>query len=118
MRTKLLLAGMLLVGAAGCTSMAPNPNDLPASIAANIATATSPADHHRIADYYTQKAAEYDAEAAWHERVAKSYVARPKGDPGAMTSHCRALREQFGAAAKAARGLAEEHRQLAAKSGS
>lgn len=91
----------------------PKPNDIPA----NIATATSPADHQRIADYFTQKATEYDTEADWHERIAKSYIGRPKGDPGSMTSHCRTLRAQFVAAAKEARALAEEHRQIASKGG-
>jgi hypothetical protein len=113
MRTKRILAGMLFLGVVGCTSISPKPNDIPA----NIANAASPADHQRIADYFTQKANEYEAEAALHERIGKSYINRPKGDPGSMTSHCRALREQFLVAAKEARALAEEHRQIGAKGG-
>lgn len=114
MRTRLILAGILLLGAAGCASVAPKPDDIPA----NIATATSPADHQRIADYFTKKAAEYEAEAALHDRLSRTYISRPKGDPGSMASHCRALREQFTAAAKGARALADEHRMTAAKGGS
>lgn len=114
MHTKLILAGILFLGVVGCTSMGPKPNDIPV----NLANATSPTDHQKVADYFTQKATEYDAEAASHDQNARTYITRPKGDYASMASHCRALRDQFLAAAKEARALAAEHRQMAAKAGS
>jgi hypothetical protein len=113
MRIELAFAGMLLIGLVGCTTVGPTANDIPAS----IATATTPGDHLKIADYFTQKAVDYDAEAARHELMARSYYGRPKGESGSMTSHCRTLRDQFASAAKEARAISQEHRQVAAKGG-
>ncbi len=87
----------------------PSASDIPAS----IANASTPADHQRIADYFTQKAANYESEATWHEKMTISYANRPKGDLPAMKAHCRSLRDQFTNAAKEARQLANAHRQLA-----
>jgi hypothetical protein len=110
---KLLMASTFAVALAGCSTMvAPGPNDVPAS----IATASTPADHQKIAKYFTGKAAEYDAEAARHDLMARSYTNRPKGDVGSMVSHCRNLRDQFVASAKEARALAQEHRLMAENS--
>lgn len=114
MRAKLAIAGVFFTGLVGCNTMVgPTANDIPAS----IATATTPGDHQKIADYFTQKAVEYDAEAAQHDRMARSYTNRPKGEFGSMISHCRSLRDQFVSAAKTARTMAQEHRQMAAKGG-
>ncbi|MBT9522305.1 MAG: hypothetical protein IV101_15635, partial [Dechloromonas sp.] len=66
-----------------------------------------------IAAYFAEKAASYDAEAAWHEKMALSYAGRPKGDLAAMMAHCRSLKEQFTNAARDARTLEQAHRQLA-----
>lgn len=111
MRIKSILAGVLVMGLVGCTTVAPTANEIPTV----IANATTSADHQKIADYFAQKAAGYDAEAAWHDRMARSYSGRPKGDMGAMSAHCRTLRDQFVVAAKEARALAEDHRQVALK---
>lgn len=114
MRTKLafILAGLALITLTACTSVPPI-GDIPAS----IANATTASDHQRIADYFAQKAASYDAEAAWHERMAVTYSNRPKTDLAAMIAHCRSLREQFVNAAKDTRALEQAHRQLAASIG-
>ena len=112
MRTPSILAALALIVLAACTS-APRITEIPES----IATASSPADHLKIADYFAQKAASYDAEANWHSRMAVSYVGRPKGDLSAMISHCRALQEQFTNAAKEVRALEQAHRQLAGSAG-
>lgn len=113
MRAKLALTGMLFLGLIGCASVAPPSTDMPAA----VATAINPGDHQKIADYYASKALAYDAEAAQHDRIGRSYVNRTRGDSTAMLSHCRALRDQFIAAAKEARALAQEHQQVAAKGG-
>ena len=110
MRTKflLVLASLAFITLSACTSV-PLVGDIPAS----IASATTSADHQRIADYFSQKAASYDAEAALHKRMALSYQSRPKGDLAAMMAHCHALEAQFIGAAKEARALEQAHRQLA-----
>lgn len=114
MRVKSAISAVFLIGLVGCSTMVgPTPNDIPAS----IATATTPGDHQKIADYFARKAVEYDAEAAQHDLMARSYINRPKGDVGSMISHCRALRDQFVSAAKTARTIAQEHRLMAAKGG-
>lgn len=113
----ILLASLALITLVACTSVPPV-SEIPES----IANATTAADHQRIADHFAQKAASYDAEAAWHERaalsysreVAPSYFGRSKHDPSAMISHCRKLREQFVNSAIDARALEQAHRQLAA----
>lgn len=109
MRAKLVLAALALSGLAGCASVGPAPNTVPA----DIANATTAADHHRIADHFTHKAGEYDAEAARHDATARSYAGAPRAAQGAMASHCRNMRDQFAAASKEARALAQAHRDMA-----
>ena len=113
MRAKLVLAGMLFVGLVGCSSVRLPSNDIPST----IVNAQNPSDHQKIADYFAGKALSSEAEAAQHDLIARSYINRTRGDSASMTSHCRALRDQFLAAAKEARALALEHRQVAAKGG-
>lgn len=110
MNAKLILAGILFTGLVGCASVPPTMNDIPAV----IATASTPAEHQRIADFYMQKAREYDATAILHEQTARAYMGNSKTSLGAMTTHCRALRDQFSAAAKEARTLAQMHVKMAA----
>ena len=107
-----ILAGIAFLTLTACTSV-PSVGEIPAS----IANATTAAEHQRIAAYFAEKAASYDAEAAWHEKMALSYAGRPKGDLAAMMAHCRSLKEQFTNAAKDARTLEQAHRQLAGSSG-
>jgi hypothetical protein len=113
MRITSILAAISIFCLVGCTTVGPTPNEIPP----NIANASTPADHEKIAAFFSQKAVSYDAEAAWHEKMARTYTSRPKGDMGAMSAHCHTLRDQFVAAAKAARALAQEHRLVASKGG-
>ncbi len=103
-----VLASLALIILTGCTSV-PTTNEIPAS----IANAKTAADHQRIADYFAQEAVKYDAEAAWHEKMGATYAGRPKGDLESMMSHCRTLHEDFVNAAKEARSLEQEHREMA-----
>lgn len=105
-----VLAGLALLVLAACSSLPPPVGEIPES----IANATTAADHQRIADYFAQKAASYEAEAAWHEKMARAYATRPKGDLPSMVNHCRSLQQQFTNAARDARALEQAHRQLAA----
>lgn len=98
----------VLIALAGCTSV-PSGGLVPET----ISHAETSAEHLQIADYYSRKATSYDAEAAWHEKPAHSYLGRPKGDPTAMAAHCRSLSLQFTNSAREARALEHAHRQLA-----
>jgi hypothetical protein len=111
MLTKPAVIAMFLAGLMGCSSVGPPTTDIPAT----IASASGPTDHQKIADYFERKALAYDAEAAQHELLARTYMNRTRGDSASMMSHCRALRDQFVAAAKEARALSQEHRQAAAR---
>lgn len=99
---------VVLIALAGCTSVPPA-----GLVPETISRAETSAEHLQIADYYSRKAASYDAEAAWHEKMAHSYLGRPKGDPAAMAAHCRSLSLQFTNSAREARALEDAHRQLA-----
>lgn len=111
MLTKPALVAMFLTALVGCSSAPPPASDIPAA----IVNASGPADHQKIADYFEGKARAYDAEAAQHDQFARTYMNRTRGDSASMMAHCRALRDQFVAAAKEARALAQEHRLSAAK---
>ena len=107
-----VLSGVALLILAACASVPPV-----SEIPETIANATTAADHQRIADHFAQKAASYDAEAALHEKMGRSYMGRPKGDVGAWAAHCNSLQKKFIEAAQEARVLEQAHRQLADSTG-
>lgn len=104
------MIGITLITLEACTTIPPV-SDIPAV----IANASTPADHRKIADYFAEKAASYDAEVAFHEKMARSYFSHPKGDPSAWIAHCNKLKQKFAEAAQEARALERAHRQLADK---
>lgn len=104
-----VLASFVLVIASACSSVPPA-SEIPAS----IASASTAADHLRIADYFAVKARGYEAEAKFHETMPRSYIGHPRYDFAGMTAHCRELQKQLGAAAREARALEQAHRELAA----
>lgn len=112
MRTSLvmLLPSLVLMSLTACSTVPPV-SEIPES----IATAKTAADHQRIADYFAQKAASYEAEAKLHEKMPQSYQGRPRYEAFAgMSSHCRELQKQLNAAAREAKALEQAHRDLAA----
>ncbi|MCK9987320.1 MAG: hypothetical protein AzoDbin1_03792 [Azoarcus sp.] len=106
--SKITIGSLLLATLAGCTSTG-SVADIPES----IANATTPAEHLRISHYFAKKASDYEAEAQQHERMAVAYAGRPRGDAGMWVSHCGSLKSSLTAAAKEARALEKEHRQIA-----
>jgi hypothetical protein len=84
-----------------------------------IATASTPQDHERIAKHYDAKAIELEAEAKEHDELAAAYKANPnmhemKHPTSPQTaSHCESMARSTRAAAKEARALAEDHREMA-----
>lgn len=84
-----------------------------------IATASTPADHERIAKHYDAKAAQLDEDAKDHEELAAEYTRNPTGHEikhpmsGQTAAHCKFFAQKFREAAKEARQLAADHRQMA-----
>ena len=97
------LAGAALILALGACSSTPPVAEMPEF----ISSASTAADHQRIADYFAKKAAGYEAEAKQHEKMVTAY------DVGMWASHCGALKAKLKEAAQEARALEKGHRDLA-----
>jgi hypothetical protein len=84
-----------------------------------IAKANTPAEHQRLADYYTTEAKRLEAEAEDHADMAKAYRANPHVSetkrPGATDTigHCDSLSESLKKAAADAKALAATHAEMA-----
>ena len=81
-----------------------------------IAAASTPAQHEAIAAAYDQEAAQLEAKAKEHEKMAQAYSSggSKKGmESASMHAHCAKLAKQYADAAKENRELAKEHRAMA-----
>jgi hypothetical protein len=83
-----------------------------------IAEAKSPADHEAIAAYYDKQAAEAEAEAEQHKKMADTYAKlRPDAPAKAtykpLSGHCRAEAKYYEGIATENRALAAAHRKMA-----
>jgi hypothetical protein len=84
-----------------------------------VGTANTPKDHERIAAHFDAKAAELDEEAKDHDELAAKYAASPNGHDqkhpmsGLTAGHCKFFATKAREAAKAARQIAADHRQMA-----
>src|SRR5437773_9699982 len=83
-----------------------------------IATAETKTDHERIAQYFDDEAAKYEAESKEHGELAQAY--RKSGPasakyPGSMqtSNHCDSLSKSLQQAAENARQMAADHREMA-----
>jgi hypothetical protein len=83
-----------------------------------VSNAKTPADHTKLQKHFLALAAKYDAEAAEHAELAKSYL-KPQtgrlapGSPKKRAEHCDQLAMSLRHAAKEARELAGDHAQMA-----
>ncbi len=85
-------------------------------IASLVSAAKTPADHTKIADYFAQKAATYEADAKLHGSMSQSYQTYSKGQSNLMKSHCGRIKKSMSTAAKDMRELEKAHRQFATSS--
>jgi hypothetical protein len=114
------LIGGILLAASGVAAQ-PEPTLSKKEVRELTAKASTPDDHHRLAQYYERKAKEYDAEAKEHADMARIYRANPSASeikrPGSVgtVAHCERLSHSLTSAAAEARGLAVVHEQLATK---
>jgi len=82
---------------------------------AQIAAATTAADHEAIAAAYEKEATALEAKAREHEQMAKAYssAGSKKGmDSASMHAHCATLAKQYSEAAAENRELAKQHRAM------
>jgi len=114
----IVLAGGLILSAAGFASEGSRPlsNKEAKQL---IATASTPADHLRLAKYFELKAEKLEAEAREHADMARNYRAHPTASemkrPGApdTAAHCERLSQHLAEAAQDARTLARDHEAMA-----
>ena len=78
-----------------------------------IATAKTPAEHLRLAEYYSAKAKAYDAESKMHAEWAEAYKKNPASTPGKFSteseSHCDFFSTSFKNMAAKMQELAQMH---------
>lgn len=82
-----------------------------------IATAATPADHQRIAQYYQARAQDYLAQAKEHEAMVAAYNANPSAltdkDRAGTVYHCEYYARKFKDMAAKSEELARLHAQMA-----
>ena len=82
-----------------------------------IATAKTPAEHQRIAEYYDAKAQEYLAQAKEHQEMAEAYKKNPMTSSSKFAAgtvnHCEYFAQSFKEMAAKMQDLANMHEQMA-----
>jgi len=81
-----------------------------------IATAKTPAEHERIAQYYQAKAQDYLAQAKEHEQMLAAYKANPSiggKSRAAFVDHCKSYSQYSKDMAVESQELAQFHEQIA-----
>ena len=101
----LALALSSTVSAAGSTPFGP----------AQIAAATTAADHEALAKAYEDEATELDRKVELHKSMGNTYKAGKSASVAG--NHCARIATDFKAAAQEYRALAAEHHKLAEKAG-
>lgn len=100
--------GPSLVNLSACTEV------VSSSLPEDIAGPASAFDYRRIADFYVERPAKYEANVVWHEEaISISFALKPRGDSLVTMEHCLALEQRLSAATKKSRNLVEAHHQLA-----
>jgi hypothetical protein len=85
-----------------------------------IATAKTPADHTRIADYYQAQSASFLAESKEHEQMAAAYRKNPMTNSSKFVTgsvdHCDYIAQSLKKDADQAQDLAKLHEEMAKES--
>ena len=81
------------------------------------ATAKTPAEHRRIANYYSAQAQNYLAESKIHGGMAEQFKANPVTNSSKFVTgtvnHCQYLADSLKASAEQSSKLAQDHEQMA-----
>ena len=113
-----IAAGVLVLGLVGSAAGQPSTESRLSKkeLKALLATASTPADHEKLARHFEAKAADLQQDAVEHEELATSWTAPPsnKGVPPVQWGqHCKSLASSLSKASTEARKLADVHKQLA-----
>lgn len=106
----LLLAILVTVLALSLNRQTPTNAQEEVDITVLIETASTPADHLKIAEYYEEQAVMMEKKATLHESMAKAYQG---GKMGGMTTHCEKLATDSKASAEQYREMAAVHKKMA-----
>jgi hypothetical protein len=116
---RLAAVGLLVLGMSGSVSAQSSPGDhlSKKELKALLASASTPADHEKLARHFQAKAATLDEDAAEHEELAVVYKTPLPPTKGAAPvrwdEHCKSVATSLRKAAAAARKLAEGHKKMA-----
>jgi hypothetical protein len=121
LKTRHLCGAFLLISMAAAITMAAEsmPMMTKAEVKELVAKASTPQDHHRLAEYFTHKAEMMESEAAEHEDLAKEYANNSGGATvktpmsGKTASHCTYFANDARKAAAEDREIAAAHEQMA-----
>ncbi len=121
-RTIAILSLVLALTAAAFAQAAPTPQPKPERLSKQqlntlIATAKTPAEHRRIAEYYRAKAQDYLAQAQEHEQMIAAYKANSAlsndKNRASTIGHCEYFVQTFKELAVKSQELAQLHEQMA-----
>jgi len=104
--TMLALAAVLVFSAAPAKAAG-------ADVSAKVAAAQTAADHQAIADTYAKEAADAEANAAQHDKMAAAYKGLGKMGQFHADQHCARIAERSRAQAKDLKELAADHQAQA-----
>jgi len=112
---------LLLISVAAGLAFAAEPMSMMSKAEAKelIGKASTPQDHHRLAEYFNHKADMMETEAVEHDELAKEYTNNPgihaMKHPlsGTTAGHCRYFAQAARKAASEDRALAKSHEQMA-----
>jgi hypothetical protein len=86
-----------------------------------IATAKTPAEHNRLAQYYGAEAQDDLAQSKEHEEMAAQYKKNPAFNTSKFAAgpvnHCEYLAQHYKESAQKLQELAQQHQQMAVEAG-
>jgi Na+-transporting NADH:ubiquinone oxidoreductase subunit NqrC len=121
-RTITILSLVFVLTVAAFAQVAPTPQPKPEHLSKQqlntlIATAKTPAEHERIAQYYKAKAVDYLAQAKEHEAMVAAYKANSSlsndKNQASTISHCEYFVTTFKALADNSQEMATLHERMA-----
>ena len=118
MRKRILIITVAALGLAGIAAGADNTAKIgKKEVKALIASASTAADHQKLAMHFREEAARLQARQQEHEEEAAEYFKNPSSHPvpkyPTLGQHCRDLAGSYKMAAQKALKLAEIHESLA-----
>jgi hypothetical protein len=116
---RVVATALLVFWIAGSVSAQPSSDNRLSrkELKALLSSASTPADHEKLARHFEAKAAAFDEDAAEHEELAVVYRTPPPSTKGAppvrWDQHCKSVATSLRKAAAEARKLAEGHTKMA-----